>query len=173
MKTCDEIECSVIRHILNFLLYFLPPTRLFALRRALLRLSGITLADNASVCGGGWIYGRGSLFIGKGSWLSPGVIIHTHVHATITIGDGCDVGPGVEFVTGSHLIGDGQRRAGAGTAAPIVLEPGCWIGARALILGGVTIGSGAVVAAGAVVTRDVPRDTLVAGVPATFKRGLA
>lgn len=163
----------MIRHLLNFILNVLPPTRLFALRRALLRLSGVRLADDACLCGGGWIYGRGALSVGEASWVSPGVVIHTHVEAAISIGDRCDIGPGVEFVTGSHLIGDNRRRAGLGTAAPIVVESGCWIGARALVMGGVTIGSGAIVAAGAVVKRDVPGNTLVAGVPATVKRTLA
>ncbi len=65
-----------------------------------------------------------------------------------------------------------RRRAGRSIAAPVVIEPGSWIGARATILGGVTIGEGAVVAAGAVVTRSVPPDTLVGGVPATVIREL-
>jgi putative colanic acid biosynthesis acetyltransferase WcaF len=48
----------------------------------------------------------------------------------------------------------------------IEISDGCWIGARATLLGGITIGSEAVVAAGSVVTKDVRRDALVAGVPA-------
>ena len=162
----------MIRHVLNFLLWALPPTRLFALRRSVLRLGGIDVAADACVCGRGWIYGRGTLTIGPGTWLSPGVVVHTHVEAPIVIGARCDVGPGVEFVTGSHVIGGHDRRAGAGTARAIAVEPGCWIGARALLLGGVTIGTGSIVAAGAVVTRDSPRNSLIAGVPATVRRRL-
>ena len=60
-----------------------------------------------------------------------------------------------------------------GTVAPVVLRRGCYLGACALVLPGVTIGERAVVAAGAVVTRDVPPDTLVAGVPAKPIRSLA
>ncbi len=162
----------MIRHFLNFLLRCLPPSRLFALRRWLLRRAGIDLADDVSFCGGGWIYGPGRLSIGAGSWLSPGVIFHTHVHAPITIGRQCDIGNGVEFVPGSHLIGPSDRRAGEGTAQPIKIGDGCWIGARSIILGGVSIGAGCVVAAGSVVTRDVPDNMLVAGVPAHIKRQL-
>lgn len=162
----------MIRHLLNFLLWVLPPTRLFALRRALLRLGGIEVAADACVCGRGWLYGRGTLSIGPGSWLSPGVVIHTHVEAPIVIGARCDVGPGAEFVTGSHVIGRPHRRAGAGTAQAIIIEPGCWIGARALLLGGVTIGTGSIVAAGAVVTRSCAANSLIAGVPATLRRDL-
>jgi maltose O-acetyltransferase len=51
-----------------------------------------------------------------------------------------------------------------------VVGNGCWVGAKSVILGGVTIGDGAIIAAGAVVTRDVPAHTLVAGVPAVVKR---
>ena len=52
------------------------------------------------------------------------------------------------------------------TAAPIVVGKDVWIGAHATILKGVTIGDGAIIAAGAVVTRDVPPNTIAAGVPA-------
>jgi maltose O-acetyltransferase len=162
-----------IRHLLNFILWALPPTRLFAIRRALLRLAAVDVADDTCVCGCGWIFGRGNLKIGRGTWVSPGVVIHTHIVAPIHIGERCDIGPGAMLVTGSHETGTTQRRAGNGTAKAIVIEAGCWIGARSLILGGVTIGPGSIVAAGAVVTRDVPPNTLVAGVPAIPKRALA
>jgi maltose O-acetyltransferase len=130
------------------------------------------MGRGACVCGRGWIYGRGALSIGDGSWLSPGVTIHTHREASIAIGNRCDIGPGVEFITGSHVIGDPKRRAGAGTARPIAVGDGCWIGAGSRVLGGVRIGEGAIVAAGAVVTRDVASHTLVAGVPAVAKKAL-
>ncbi len=162
----------MIRHLLNFILWWLPPTRMFRVRRSLLRMMRVNIADDACVCGRGWIYGRGELTIGAGTWLSPGVIIHTHADAAIVIGNCCDVGPGGEFVTGSHLIGGPNRRAGRGTAAAIRVEDGCWIGARTLVLGGTTIGAGSIVAAGAVVTADVPADVLSGGVPARVIRAL-
>lgn len=162
----------MIRHIINILLYWLPPSRLFYARRLLLKASGISIAHDVKFCGRAWIYGRGQLAIGCGTWLSPGVITHTHVGAKIVIGERCDIGPGVEFIPGSHTIGDGSRRAGRGTAKPISIGSGCWIGAKSIILGGVNIGEGCVVAAGAVVTRDIPPNSLVAGVPARVKRQL-
>ena len=69
-------------------------------------------------------------------------------------------------------MGDPECRAGAHLARPIRIESGAWIGARSTILPGVTVGHGAVVAAGAVVTRDVEPNTLVAGVPARVLRSL-
>jgi maltose O-acetyltransferase len=138
----------------------------------MLRIASIDMGSASCMCGRGWIYGRGVVRIGDGTWLSPGVTIHSHPNAPVRIGDRCDVGPGVEFVTGSHAIGPPSRRAGTGSAAAITLGNGCWVGAGSTILGGVSVGEGAIVAAGSVVTRDVPAHTLVAGVPAVVKRRL-
>lgn len=162
----------MIRHLCNLLLSLFPPSRLFKFRNFLLRISGVDIHDSASFCGRSWIYGRGKLHIGAETWLSPGSIIHTHIDADISIGERCDIGPGVEFITGSHLIGTALRRAGRGTAFPILVGNGCWIGANVTLLGGVVIGEGCIVAAGAVVTHDIPPHTLVAGIPAQVKRQL-
>ncbi len=163
---------ALTRYLVNSLLAMLPPTRFFAMRRYFLRFGGVDVAQGVSLTGHGWIYGRGALSIGRDTWLSPRVIIYTHPEAPIAIGDRCDIGPGVEFVTGSHSIAEGRRRAGEGNAKSISIGDGCWIGARSIILGGVTVGDGAVVAAGSVVVHDVTPHTLVAGVPAVFKRSL-
>jgi maltose O-acetyltransferase len=162
----------MIRYLINYILALLPPTRAFWLRSLLLRIAKISLGNSACVCGGGWIYGRGNLSIGNDTWLSPRTVIYTHLEAPIVIGERCDIGPGVKFITGSHQIGNSLRRAGTGTAKPIVIGHGTWIGAESIILGGVTIGDGCIVAAGAVVTKDVPSNVLVAGVPAVVKRKL-
>ncbi|CAI8767961.1 2,3,4,5-tetrahydropyridine-2,6-dicarboxylate N-acetyltransferase [Pseudomonas marginalis] len=162
----------MIRHLINIILSLLPPSRLFAARSALLRAAGIEMQPDVKFCGRGWIYGRGRLIIGEGTWLSPGVVFHTHQEADIRIGCRCDLGPGIEFIVGSHELGPQERRAGKGTARSIVVGDGCWIGAKSVILAGISIGDGAVVASGAVVTRDVPAHTLVAGVPAVVKRQL-
>lgn len=162
----------MLRHLVNVLLFFLPASRFLALRRGVLRIAGCELADNVSFCGSGWIYGRGRLLISADSWLSPGIKFYTHPDALITIGRNCDIGPDVEFVLGSHRIGPSQRRAGEGMALPIEIGDGCWIGARTIILGGVRMGPGCVVGAGSVVTRNVPANVLVAGVPARVVREL-
>jgi maltose O-acetyltransferase len=92
--------------------------------------------------------------------------------ARIDIGGKCDIGNEVMFGTVTHDIGPPSRRAGRHRARPISVGEGCWIGARAQVLPGVTIGPGCVVAAGAVVASDCPPHTLVAGVPAVVKRRL-
>lgn len=142
------------------------------MRRWLLRRAKVDAGNGVCFCGRGWIYGSGRLSIGANSWLSPGCIFYTHPQAAIDIGQRCDIGPGVQFIPGGHLIGPHNRRAGEGTAQPIHIGDGCWIGAHSVILGGVRIGAGSVVAAGSIVTRDVPDDILVAGVPAQVKREL-
>jgi len=130
------------------------------------------MGRGVSYCGRGWIYGRGVLEIGDLTWLSPGVVFYTNNKVSINIGNDCDIGPGVEFITGSHLIGAAGRRAGIGTASKIVIGNGCWVGAKSIILGGVVIGNGSIIAAGSVVTKSFPANSLVAGVPAEIKRSL-
>ena len=162
----------MLRHILNTLLWFLPPSRFFKFRSICLKLAQVEIGSNVSVCGRGWIYGRGDLSIGDDTWLSPGVVFYTNKESIIVVEENCDIGPDVEFITGSHLIGTSSRRAGFGLAKPIVVGAGTWIGAKCSILGGVTIGEGCVVAAGSVVIKDIPPNCLAAGVPARVKRQL-
>jgi acetyltransferase-like isoleucine patch superfamily enzyme len=89
----------------------------------------------------------------------------------IDIGDDVLIGPNVSLITGGHPLTPSRRRQGI-TAAPIRLERNVWIGAAAVVLQGVTVGEDSVVGAGAVVSRDVPPATLVAGAPARIVRRL-
>lgn len=85
-------------------------------------------------------------------------------HSLVRIGDGCQIGQYVLIMDSDyHTPGDLLK---APEPAPIEIGNDVWIGARAMVLKGVRIGDGAVVAAGAVVTRDVAAHTVVAGVPA-------
>ncbi|THC40186.1 sugar O-acetyltransferase [Streptomyces sp. A1499] len=83
----------------------------------------------------------------------------------IRIGNGVMIAPKVSLITGGHPLPLAERREYL-SFAPIIIEDDVWIGTAAVITQGVTIGAGSVVAAGAVVTRDVPAGTVVAGVPA-------
>lgn len=82
----------------------------------------------------------------------------------ITIEDDVLIGPKVNLITENHPIDPTNRKTLL--CKPIVIKRNAWIGAGATILPGVTVGENAVVAAGSVVTKDVPGNTIVAGVPA-------
>lgn len=84
----------------------------------------------------------------------------------ITIEDDVLIGPKVSLITENHPLNPEERKGLAGK--PIVIKKNAWIGANATILPGVTIGENAVVAAGAVVSKDVPDNTIVGGIPAKF-----
>jgi acetyltransferase-like isoleucine patch superfamily enzyme len=84
----------------------------------------------------------------------------------ITIEDHVLIGPKVSLITENHPLDPADRRALL--CKPILIKRNAWIGAAATILPGVTIGENAVVAAGAVVSKDVPANTVVGGVPATI-----
>jgi acetyltransferase-like isoleucine patch superfamily enzyme len=82
----------------------------------------------------------------------------------ITIEDNVLIGPKVNLVTENHPLDPTERRALI--CKPILIKRNAWIGAAATILPGVTVGENAVVAAGAVVSKDVPSNTVVGGIPA-------
>jgi maltose O-acetyltransferase len=101
--------------------------------------------------------------LGKGVYIAKDVTFDAGYARHITIEDR------VTLVSGSTILchdASSFRRLGVTWVAPVRVCAGAYVGARAIILPGVTVGEGAVVGAGAVVTRDVPAGTVVAGVPA-------
>lgn len=88
----------------------------------------------------------------------------------ITIEDHVQIGPKVSLITENHPLDPGDRKTVL--PGPIVIKRNAWIGAGVTILPGVTIGENAVVAAGAVVSRNVPANTVVAGIPAKVVKTL-
>ena len=100
--------------------------------------------------------------------------LHNTVIGPVTIGNHVNLAQGITVTALNHNFDDVERRIdeqGVSTQ-PVVIGDDVWIGANAVILPGVTIGHHVVVAAGAVVTKDVPSRTLVAGVPAEVIRQL-
>lgn len=95
---------------------------------------------------------------------------HFQDHGGVTLGDGCLIGHNVVFATLNHRLEPTSR--GITYPAPIKLGKNVWIGSNSTILQGVTIGDNAVVAAGAVVTRNVEPGSIVGGVPARFIRSI-
>jgi maltose O-acetyltransferase len=84
----------------------------------------------------------------------------------VHIGHHVMIGPAVQIYTAAHLLEAEARIQGWEVAKPIVIEDNVWLGGGAILLPGVTIGRNAVVGAGAVVSRSVPANTVVAGNPA-------
>ena len=98
--------------------------------------------------------------------------LHNTIIGPVTIGSHVNLAQGITITALNHNFGDSEKRIdqqGISTKE-VVLEDDIWVGANAVILPGVTIGKHAVVAAGAIVTKDVPPHSLVAGVPAKVIR---
>lgn len=105
--------------------------------------------------------------------LAEGVFVNQNCtfldYAGIRVGTRTMIGPRTTFITMSHPVDPGERRLHL-TGAPIDIAENVWIGAGATILPGVSIGRDAVIAAGAIVSDDVPPASLVTGDKATVRR---
>lgn len=134
---------------------------------------GIKIGDNVTVKDGSIIEGYGVLRnLGEGLTIGNRVGISQNcfiaIRGFIRIGDNTIIGPNVSIFSENHIYDDvnipivdqGEKRDN------VTIGKNVWIGTRATILSGVKIGDGAVIAAGAVVTKDVPAYALVGGVPA-------
>ncbi|TBL74033.1 sugar O-acetyltransferase [Paenibacillus thalictri] len=92
--------------------------------------------------------------------------------AEVRIGDDCMIAPNVGIYTAGHSI-EPKDRNKSGYGIPITIGNNVWIGGSCVILPGVTIGDNSIVAAGSVVTKDVPENTIVAGNPAKFLKAIS
>lgn len=140
------------------------------LRARLLRLLGARVGPRVMVRGGLLVLERFDFTLGDASFVGDHCTFDCS--APVCIGKNVFMASGVILVTGTHAIGPHNLRAGDFTPRDITIGDGCWIGTRVIVLPGVSIGAGAVVGAGSVVTRDVAPDTVVAGNPARLLRRL-
>lgn len=90
--------------------------------------------------------------------------------APISIGADCQIGPNVQLLTPVHPIAAEPRRAKEETAEPITIHDNVWLGGGVIVCPGVTIGENSVIGAGAVVTRDIPANSVAVGNPARVIR---
>ena len=148
--TIDYLPNSILPHI-----------PFWTIRRLLLKSVGVKI-------------GKGSFVMRKNYWINPNMFSmgnYSHINrgcvidarGGIRIGNSVSVSFGAYFITGGHDI---KSPSFKGKFRPIVIDDYAWIGVGAKVLQGVHIGKGAVVAAGAVVTEDVPPFAVVGGVPA-------
>lgn len=109
---------------------------------------------------------------GKNITIGKNVFINACCHfqdqGGITLGDGCLIGHNVVFATLNHGFAPADRASLY--PAPIVLGKNVWVGSNSTLLQGIRIGDNAVIGAGSVVTKDVPANTIVGGVPARILR---
>lgn len=170
----EEVRPLLSRGALAELAVVLPSSAFATTRTTMLRAAGATIGPQSLVQGRVRLTGHGNpcqwLFIGRDTLITGG--LHADLGAPLRIGNGVRIGHDVSFLTINHALGATWFRAGTSTFAEVVIEDGCWIASRATILPGVVVGRGCIVAAGAVVTRSVPPNTLVAGVPARVIREL-
>lgn len=153
---------------------FLPHFAFNRIRLLLYRLAGVAIGARTTISGQIELSGPGAIqkkfIVGTDCLLTAP--LYADVCSPITLGDRVWIGHHAVLITTNHEIGTEWQRCGGWKPSPIVIGNGVWIGARVTVLPGVTIGQGAVVAAGSVVTKDVPPNTLVGGVPAKVIRTL-
>jgi acetyltransferase-like isoleucine patch superfamily enzyme len=170
----EELDFDPRRIGAHFVSRILPQNGFNRVRTALLRALGLRIAKGSSFAGALHITGCGSLpdllSVGPGCHITGPV--HIDLAAPVRIGARVYMGYEIMILTVDHEIGDPEQRCAGRVARGITIDDGAWIGSRVVILPGVHVGKGAVVAAGAVVTRNVPPQAMVAGVPARFVRDL-
>jgi maltose O-acetyltransferase len=162
----EEIGDFKPRLLLGQLLMSLIPLRMGCRLRAwILRGLGFKIGHGVLFLGPPRLIGSGNIFarinIGKNCNFNIGCTLD--LEANITIGSKVSFGHEVLVITSTHEVGPEQHRSGRLISQDVSIEDGCWLGSRAVVLPGVTIGRGSIIAAGTVVNRDVPPNTVVSG----------
>ena len=146
-----------------------------ALPRKLLRWLGTHHPDNRTRK---LFFRLTGVHIGKGTNITPGLVINDGYSGLCTIGDRVSIATNVTLVcdsnpNNSRLAEHPYIKQHLLKTAPVIIEDDVWLGTNAIVLPGVRIGQASIVAAGAVVVRDVAPNTIVAGVPARVVRTLS
>jgi maltose O-acetyltransferase len=154
---------------LNVAASLLPRRNAPYLRSRIFSLAGFRIGDKTRLHGSPRINGAQALFsnLTIGEDCSVDADCAFDLEEKITIGDRVTIGPGVMILTSTHELDKREHRAGPVQRNPVVVGDGVWLGARSIILPGVTIGEGSIVNPGAVVNKDVAANTRVGGIPAT------
>jgi acetyltransferase-like isoleucine patch superfamily enzyme len=131
------------------------------LRQLWLRMIGTQIGSGTIVFRGTTVFGAEKLELGERVHVGFRVVLDAR--GGIKVGNDVTISSDSQLLTAKH---DPQSSGFERQVAPVVIESHAWVATRAMVLAGVTLGRGAIVAAGAVATRDVAKDTIVAGVPA-------
>lgn len=151
--------------LVRVLLAPLPRYTFGPVRAIALRLIGFKIGRKSVFYGMPKLSGQGKIWklLKIGQTCSINTDCYFDLSAPIVIGDKVGIAPEVMIMTTSHDIGPEDRRAGPSVMLPVTIEDGVFIGARCLIMPGVTIGRGSVISAGSTVNRNVPPNTIIMG----------
>lgn len=163
---------TLVLYFYNILRILLPETRLFSFKNKILKIANIKIGNNVRICSSAKITGDGFIEIGDNTWIGLNTFLLSAGSAKILIEKNVDIVPFVYIGTGTHKMDFSDRIAGTGENLNVTIGKGTWVGARAVILPGVNIGEMCMIAAGSVVTKDVPSFTMVGGVPAKWIKNI-
>jgi len=133
---------------------------LFRVKSLLLKSIGIKVGKNVKVAGKVYLTSS-NIIIGDNVWLGDDIRIYCTDSGSVELGSNIDIGPNVTICTGTHEIGNANRRAGKGYTEGIIIEDGCWIGIGSLILNGSHIGKGSIISARSTIKGNIDVNTLV------------
>ncbi|HYM65170.1 MAG TPA: DapH/DapD/GlmU-related protein [Candidatus Sulfotelmatobacter sp.] len=152
---------TVFWELINFKLKIVGFVPSHYFRRFFYRLYGVKIGKGSTIHMGAVFYYPPNISIGEDTIIGEGAVLDGR--DKLIFGNHVDIATQVMFYNGEHDVNDENFKP---SYAPVVVEDYVFIGPRAIILPGVTVKKGAVVGAGAVVTKDVPEYTVVGGVPA-------
>jgi acetyltransferase-like isoleucine patch superfamily enzyme len=147
------------------------PINLARIRALILK---ITCKKNGwAISVGQYVVIEGKKHIQIGNYSAIGSFVHIWGHGGVYIGERVLIASHTTITSLTHDYTGENVRFGKIIAKPVVIEDDAWIGSHAVIMPGITIGKGAIVGAGAIVTKDVAAHTIVAGSPAKFIKNIS
>lgn len=166
------LSTAVLDYLVEFFMAITPHDAASSkIKSQLMRLRGATVGSRVKIWRDVWVDDYRKIVLGSDISIGKSAIFICG--GGITVGDRVMIAHGSKIVSSGHRIPEDPAepmRFSGPELAPISLHSDCWIGAGAIVLPGVTVGRGAVVAAGAVVTKDVEPYTIVGGSPAKLLR---
>lgn len=152
---------TIFNEFILYLLHCVGHVPFHHVRRFFYRLAGMTIGIGSTIHTGARFYNPSNIVIGKDTIIGEGVVLDGR--DKLQIGDHVDFASEVMVYNCQHDIHDPEFKA---IPQPVIIEDYVFVGPRVIILPGVKLGKGSVIAAGAVVTKDVEPFTIVGGVPA-------